>query len=96
MARKQKRLKIAALRTLDKFEGVYFLKMVLYLLVGSLWLKIGFSSTSSYLPLPIGLAVGLLFTTRERTRIDRKITGAILLVAMLVGYFAPYGLYITL
>jgi hypothetical protein len=76
------------------FDGVYLLKMVLYLLVGSLWLKIGDSNGLS-VPLPLGLAVGLLFTSHEHFRIDRKIEYAVLLVAMLFGYFAPYGIYIN-
>lgn len=78
----------------DTFDGVYLLKMVLYLLAGSLWLKIG-NGGDVNIPVPIGLIIGLLFTTHEHFRIDRKIEYAILLVAMLFGYFAPYGLYIN-
>jgi hypothetical protein len=95
MATKQKARKQAHASRLDTFDGLYFFKMVLYLLVGSLWLKIG-NGTDLHIPIPLGLIVGLFFTTHEHFRIDRKIDYAILLVAMLVGYFAPYGLYITL
>lgn len=94
MATKQKRTKRAVSQA-DNFDGVYLLKMVLYLLIGSLWLKIGDGSTL-HLPVPIGLAIGLFFTTHEHFRIDRKIEYAVLLVAMLVGFFSPYGLYINL
>jgi hypothetical protein len=78
----------------DGFDGVYLLKMVLYLLVGSLWLKIGHNSELA-LPLPIGLAIGLIFASHEHFRIDRKIEYAVLVAAMLFGYFAPYGIYIS-
>jgi hypothetical protein len=80
----------------QSFDGVYLLKLVLYLLVGSLWLKVT-TAAGTHIPLPIGFIIGLLFTTHEHFQIDRKIEYAVLLVAMLVGYFVPtYGLYITL
>jgi hypothetical protein len=76
------------------FDGVYLLKLVLYLLLGSMWLKIQDGSHINF-PIPVGLIVGLLFTTHEHFQIDRKIEYAVMLVAMLFGYFAPYGLFIS-
>jgi hypothetical protein len=78
----------------DAFDGVYLLKMVLYVLVGSMWVKISDGATLA-VPIPVGLIIGLIFASHEHFRIDRKIEYAVLLIAMLVGYFAPYGLYIT-
>jgi hypothetical protein len=75
-----------------ELDGVYVLKLLLYLLLGSLWLKIG---THVSIGVPVGFILGLIFTSHEHFRIDRKIEYAVLLVAMLVGYFAPYGLYIN-
>ena len=79
----------------QSFDGVYLFKMVFYLLIGSLWLKVS-AGTDLNVPIPIGLAVGLIFTTHEHFQIDRKIEYAVMLVAMLFGYFAPYGLYINI
>ncbi len=76
------------------FDGVYLLKMVLYLLVGSIWIKISKNGNMA-VPIPVGLVVGLIFTLHEHFQIDRKIEYAVMLVAMLFGYFAPYGLYIN-
>lgn len=76
------------------FDGAYLLKLVLYLLIGSVWLKV--SKNGVHIPLPIGLLLGLVFTLHEHFQIDRKIEYAIMLVAMLFGFFAPYGLYINL
>jgi len=76
------------------FDGVYFLKLVLYLLLGSMWLKISHGATVA-IPIPIGLIVGLVFTTHEHFQIDRKIEYAVLVVAMLFGYFVSYGVYIN-
>lgn len=76
------------------FDGVYLFKLAFYLLLGSIWIKLS-AGTSLSVPIPIGLAVGLIFTAHEHFRIDRKIEYAVMLVAMLFGYFAPYGLYIN-
>jgi hypothetical protein len=76
------------------FDGVYLLKMVLYLLLGSIWIKAS-NGDNIDIGIPIGLIAGLAFTLHEHFQIDRKIEYAILLVAMLFGYFAPYGLYIN-
>lgn len=78
----------------DSFDGVYLMKMVLYLLLGSVWVKMS-NGNGIDVSVPVGLVVGLIFTMHEHFRIDRKIEYAILLVAMLFGYFAPYGLYVN-
>lgn len=52
---KQKTAKIKANQ-----EGIYFLKLTMYLLLGSLWIKIT-SGTELQIPVPIGLLVGLAF-----------------------------------
>ena len=76
-------------------DGVYLLKLVLFLVVGSQWLWLNWSN-GSRTPLPAGLIIGLLFAMHEHFRIDRKIAYAVLLVAMLVGYVANIGLAITI
>jgi hypothetical protein len=78
----------------DGFDGVYLLKLVLFIIVGSLWVKIGDGGTFN-IPLPIGFIIGLVFASHEHFRIDRKIDYGVLVVAMLFGLFAPYGLYIA-
>ena len=84
----------AASTTPNDLDGVYLLKLALYVILGSMWIKISNQHGLS-VPLPVGFAIGLLFSSHEHFRIDRKIEYAVLLVAMLVGYFAPYGLYIS-
>ena len=80
--------------TSSEADGVFFLKLVLYMILGSMWVKVMHQDSLS-LPLPVGLVIGLLFAMHEHFQIDRKIEFAILLVAMLVGYFAPFGLYLA-
>ncbi len=79
---------------LQESDSAYFLKMVLYLILGSLWIKV--SKGGAQIPVPVGFLIGLLLTTHERFKIDRKIEYAVLLVAALIGFWAPIGLYITL
>lgn len=74
-------------------DGMYILKLLLYVLVGSLWLKVSVGSSATF-GIPVGFIIGVAFTVRERFRIDRKIEYAALIVAMLVGYFASYGVHI--
>ncbi len=77
-----------------EFDGVYVLKLLLYVLLGSMWLKVT-SGQSVHIGVPAGFILGLVFSSHEHFQIDRKIEYATLLVAMLFGYFAPYGLYIN-
>ena len=75
-------------------DGVYFLKLVLYLIIGSQWLRI--TRGNLQFPIPVGLIIGLLFTRAERFQIDRKIEYAILLIATFVGFWLPIGFEILL
>jgi hypothetical protein len=77
-------------------DSAYFLKMVLYLVLGAQWIFFVDNNMSKQFPLPIGLIIGLFFTTREHFKIDRKIEYAILLVAAFVGFWSNAGISITL
>ncbi|MFA5003950.1 MAG: hypothetical protein WC498_01575 [Candidatus Saccharimonadales bacterium] len=79
----------------QELDGVFVLKIALYVILGSLWLKVGKTGSEWAFPLPIGAAVGLLFTSHEHFRIDRKIEYAVLIIAALFGFLAPYGLYVS-
>jgi hypothetical protein len=61
-------------------DSAYFLKLLLYFMVGLVWIKV------NGIPLlPIGLLAGLLFSTHEHFQIDRKIEYAVLLISTLLG-----------
>ena len=75
-------------------DGIFALKLVLYLILGSLWIKVT-KTGHLQVPIPVGLIVGIFFSAHEHFRIDRKIEYAMLLIAMMVGYWAPFGLYIS-
>lgn len=70
-------------------DSVFFLKLVLYFIIGGIWVHLdGFIVPA----LPVGLIVGLLFASHDHFRIDRKIEFAILLGAAILSYVAPIGL----
>ncbi|MGB4761726.1 MAG: hypothetical protein WBP12_00015 [Candidatus Saccharimonas sp.] len=79
-------------------DGKYFLKLVLCIVLGTVWLK--FSAPLAVGPavfngLPIGLFVGLLIVSRfEKFQYDRKIWYAILVIVTVVSYFLPAGILI--
>jgi hypothetical protein len=75
-------------------DSVYILKLVVYLIVGSLWVRVAHNTTS--VPLPVGFLVGWALATHDRLRTDRRIEYAVLLVAMFIGFFAQVGLTISL
>ena len=76
-------------------DSTYFLKLVVLLILGSLWIKAS-NGESWQLPVPIGLIIGLVIVTHEHFKIDRKIEYAVLLMAMLIGFWAPIGLFISI
>jgi len=76
-------------------DGVYFLKLVLYVVLGSFWLKF---ATPLHIGdfmlhgLPLGLFVGLIFASHDHFRVDRKIEYAILVLVTIVTFFLPAGI----
>ena len=88
------KLKSRTQPSVQNWDGIFILKMVLYLILGAMWVKISHGS-SLHLPIPAGFIAGLLFAMHEHFQIDRKLEYTILLAAMLIGYIAPFGLYIN-
>ena len=76
-------------------DSVYFLKVILLLILGSLWVK-ATDGQSWQLPVPIGFLVGLLLVSHEHFQIDRKIEYAVLIISMFIGFWLPIGLYINM
>ncbi len=77
-------------------DSVYFLKLTLYLIIGAQWLWLVDPQTGGQLPIPVGLLAGIVFAAHDHFQIDRKIELAVLLAAMLVGFFAHVGIYIVM
>ena len=84
--------KKASVKT-KEIDSVYFLKLVMYLIIGSFWVRVDRSGT--VIPIPVGLIIGLIFASHEHFQMDRKIEYAVLLMAMFVGLWLPLGLTIA-
>lgn len=74
-------------------DSTYFIKLVLYLVVSTLWIRI--ESGDSVLPLPIGAFIALMFAFHEKFQIDRKIELALILIGMFISFWLPIGLSIS-
>lgn len=78
----------------EELDSVYFLKLVVYLLIGSLWLKVS-NGENVQVGLPVGFMAGIVLASHDHIQLDRKIGYAVLLVAMMIGFWLPFGLYIN-
>ncbi len=79
-------------------DSTYLLKLVLYVLLGTFWLKLANPVVWLGLPIgaiPFGLLIGLVLVRWfEKYPTDRKIWYAILVVVTIVGNFLPTGFVI--
>lgn len=71
-------------------DSTFFLKIVLYLILGSVWVVIPWIS----MPLPIGLAFGVLYASHDHFQIDRRLEYVVLLIASIISFAAPVGIVI--
>ena len=76
-------------------DGAYFLKLVLYFVIGSQFIRLVDTAQTHQIPLPIGLIIGLFFAAHEHFQIDRKIEYAVLLIATMIGFWFQTGLLVT-
>jgi hypothetical protein len=88
----------AAKEQVYETDSTYFLKLVVFVLLGTLWLKFAQPVTWLGTPLngiPLGMFVGLVLVNKfEKYQSDRKIWYAILLVVTIICYFVPAGIII--
>ncbi len=94
MAKAKSKRKILTKAPVVEQDSVYFLKLVLYLMLGSAWLKFT-DGVESQFPIPVGMLIGLLFIQHEHFRIDRKIEYAVLLVSSFIGFWLPIGIFVN-
>jgi len=80
----------------QELDSIYFLKILLYVIIGAQWIHLTDNLGNSIVPIPVGLFVGILFASHEHFQMDRKIEYALLLVAALVGFWSQAGIYITI
>ncbi|MGB3945943.1 MAG: hypothetical protein WBK76_03845 [Candidatus Saccharimonadales bacterium] len=79
-------------------DSTYFLKLVVVVLLGTLWLKFSDPFTLSgfmFTAIPLGIIAGFLIVRAfEPHQLDRKIWYAVLLIVGVITYFVPAGIVI--
>jgi hypothetical protein len=70
-------------------DSTYFLKLLIYFVFGSIWIK-----SHGLVIFPLGLIAGLLLSSHDHFKVDRKVEYAVLIVAALLGLSGQIGLYI--
>jgi len=83
---------------LTEADGVYFLKLVVVVLLSTMWLKLATPLSWHGIPLagfPIGAMVTLIaIRLYEKDPYDRKIWFAVLVMVTILSYFVPAGIVI--
>jgi hypothetical protein len=71
-------------------DNVYFLKILIYFVLGTIWIKI------NGMPLiPVGGLLGVIIAQKDHFAIDRKVEYAILIISAVLGLIG-WGLYLAL
>lgn len=98
MAKKQQKVtRKKKTARLQESDSAYFLKIVLYIILGSLWIKFGTPLQVGDFVLngvPIGLIIGLVFARHDHFQVDRKIEYVLLIGVTILTYFYPAGIVI--
>lgn len=71
-------------------DDAYFLKILIYFVLGTIWLKY-----NGYVVFPVGMLLGIVVAQKDHFSIDRRIEYAILLVAAVIGLIG-WGLYLVI
>ena len=78
-------------------DSVFLVKIVMYFLLGSLWVRLtGLDYSDGTISLPFGLVLGIYFAHHEHFQIDRKIEYAMLFTATVVSFYLPTGFVLIL
>lgn len=78
-------------------DSTYFLKLIIYVILGSFWLKFAHPAVIGgfeFNGFPLGLLIGLVFASHDHFQIDRKIEYAILVLMTILCFFLPAGIVV--
>jgi hypothetical protein len=83
-------------RQMVESDSTYFLKLIVVVLLGTLWIKLQQPLSWQGIPFggfPLGAALGLVgIHLFEKNQFDRKIWYAVLIVITIICYFVPAGI----
>ncbi len=94
MAKTKKKINKKRASAKSESDSAYFLKLILYFLLSTFWLRLININLGSFqdISLPLGLVLGLFFASHEQFQIDRKIEYAILLAGTVLSFYLPVGI----
>lgn len=81
--------KIAKRSRARETDNAYFLKILIYFILGTIWIKV-----NGYVVFPVGLLVGVIIAQHDHFSIDRKIEYAVLIIAAILG-LTGWGVYLA-
>jgi asparagine N-glycosylation enzyme membrane subunit Stt3 len=85
-------------RNMTEADSTYFLKLVIIVLLSTLWLKFAAPMTWNGIPLggfPLGALIALVaIKLFEKDTYDRKIWFAVMIIVVILSYFVPAGVVI--
>lgn len=88
----------AVKRQVIESDGTYFLKLIIVVILGTLWIKLAQPLSWNGIPFggfPIGTVLGLAgISLLEKDQSNRKIWYAVLIIVTIVSYFVPAGIVI--
>ena len=89
----------SAIRTqIVESDSTYFLKLVIVVLLGTLWIKLQTPVSWQGVPFggfPLGAVLGMIgIHLWEKDQTDRKIWYAVLIIVTIICYFMPAGILI--
>ncbi len=82
-------------KQLDEKDSAYFLKIIVYILLGMFWIRLGqpFEIAGlAFTAIPVGLLLALLFVRHDHFAIDRKIEYPIVIFAAILSFFFDAGI----
>ena len=75
-----KKIKTQKTNQNQELDAVYLMKIVLFFLLGCIWINIG---TEPGIPIPVGLLLGIVFASHDHFQIDKKVEFVVLFMAAL-------------
>ncbi|MBM3209909.1 hypothetical protein FJZ39_01010 [Candidatus Saccharibacteria bacterium] len=78
-------------------DSMFFLKLIIYIMLGSLWVAFStplmFGDFFALTGIPVGLVVGLVLVMyTEKYQYNRKIWYSVLPIVAIISYFLPTGI----
>jgi hypothetical protein len=92
MAKKQTQKK--ANQKTDEKASTYLLKVMLFFILGTFWLRLDSVDWGPFkhFSIPLGFFIGLVFAAHEHFEIDQKMEYVVLIISTFASFYLPVGI----